>query len=44
MREILGVKGQKTKQDQFNKQINAEAAKFYENEFVPKLNKDWRKN
>lgn len=33
----------KTKQDQFNKQINAEAAKFYENEFVPKLNKELEK-
>lgn len=33
----------KTKQDQFNKQINAEAARFYENEFVPKLNKELEK-
>jgi hypothetical protein len=30
----------KTKQDLFNKQINAEAAKFYENELVPRLNKE----
>lgn len=29
----------KTKQDLFNKQINAEAARFYENELVPRLNK-----
>ena len=28
----------KTKQDQFNKQINFEAAKFYKEEFVPQLN------
>ncbi len=28
----------KTKQDLFNKQINSEAAKFYRNELVPKLN------
>ena len=30
----------KTKQDLFNKQINAEAAKFYRVELVPKLNKE----
>lgn len=30
----------KTKQDLFNKQINSEAAKFYENELVPKLNEE----
>ena len=29
----------KTKQDLFNKQVNAEAARFYENELVPRLNK-----
>ena len=28
----------KTKQDQFNKRINTEAAKFYEKELVPQLN------
>jgi len=28
----------KTKQDQFNKQINSEAANFYKEEFVPQLN------
>lgn len=33
----------KTKQDLFNKQINAEAARFYENELVPKLNKELEK-
>lgn len=30
----------KTKQDLFNKQINSEAAKFYETELVPKLNEE----
>ncbi len=30
----------KTKQDLFNKQINAEAAKFYKDEFVPILNEE----
>lgn len=30
----------KTKQDLFNKQINSEAAKFYRNELVPKLNEE----
>lgn len=30
----------KTKQDLFNKQINAEAAMFYKNELVPKLNEE----
>ena len=30
----------KTKQDLFNKKINAEAAGFYEKELVPKLNKE----
>ena len=33
----------KTKQDLFNKQINAEAARFYENELVPRLNKELSK-
>lgn len=30
----------RTKQDQFNKKINAEAAKFYEEELVPQLNRE----
>ena len=30
----------RTKQDQFNKQINAEAAKFYKEELVPQLNRE----
>ena len=30
----------KTKQDLFNKQINSEAAKFYKNELIPKLNEE----
>lgn len=34
------IQRSKTKQDIFNKQINAEAAQFYKNELVPKLNNE----
>ncbi|MDD3141126.1 MAG: nucleotidyl transferase AbiEii/AbiGii toxin family protein [Lachnospiraceae bacterium] len=34
------IQRSKTKQDIFNKKINAEAAQFYKNELVPKLNNE----
>ncbi len=38
--ENPGIQRSKTKQDIFNKQINAEAAEFYKCELVPKLNNE----
>ncbi len=37
------IQRSKTKQDIFNKQINAEAVQFYKNELVPRLNNELEK-